>query len=541
MNIKVSIMKNVLYVTLVFLAFYPIRHQAQCLNGTAQATLNPNNVKANVLNGGDLWTDFDRGQYFVPSDKEVSHFFAGGLWIGGRTPVNNIALAGVNYRAGEGSDYFPGPIIDGAADGDCKNWDRIWEITSKDIDDHLEDLADGQVDFPVYNVYAWPGQGNPHFEYYNGFENRSESRLAPFYDADNDGIYNPDNGDLPSIKGEQSLWWIINDVGGVHQVSQGEALGVEMRIMAYGNKSLDVDISNSTLYDVEVVYKGNVELRDVRFSLWADFDHGCHVDDRVGTDIDHSMVFAYNQDSIDGDGTSFCDLETSFGDNIPVTGIALLESQNASGMTSTINTSAPGLQFNSISALGYYNLMGGIWPDGTPQTEGNYGYNPGSVDTAYYCYPGNPATNEGSTWTSCNEGGFDTRVYLNSKKDLLSPGEIMKFTYAVVTSYDVSHPCPDVSVLGDIVDKLKNSTTSTTGVDIAQGLTVSPNPTTQYITVQGVSGQFDYKISSLDGQHILSGTAKGNEAILLQDCNSGVYFIEVSTPLESFTSKIVKH
>ena len=47
----------------------------------------------------------------------------------------------------------------------------------------------------------------------NGHTINFDKDLAPFVDVDNDGNYNPLNGDYPKIKGNQSIWWVMNDNG----------------------------------------------------------------------------------------------------------------------------------------------------------------------------------------------------------------------------------------------------------------------------------------------------------------------------------------
>ena len=69
--------------------------------------------------------------------------------------------------------------------------------------------------------------------------------LAPYYDRDGDGNYNPDNGDNPwyddilgrddikcgfdrriSLYGDETHWWVFNDKGNIHTETNGDPIGM---------------------------------------------------------------------------------------------------------------------------------------------------------------------------------------------------------------------------------------------------------------------------------------------------------------------------
>ena len=77
--------------------------------------------------------------------------------------------------------------------------------------------------------------------------------LAPFYDVDKNGIYDPSNGDYPLINGDQALWYVYNDVGAAHGENQRTAYRVlSAREMAFAFTSNDV-LNDMTFYQTIVI------------------------------------------------------------------------------------------------------------------------------------------------------------------------------------------------------------------------------------------------------------------------------------------------
>ncbi|QQR94527.1 MAG: hypothetical protein IPJ93_11995 [Bacteroidota bacterium] len=85
----------------------------------------------------------------------------------------------------------------------------------------------------------------------NGDQSRGELQpLAPFEDVNGDGLYIPDSGDYPRyllsgeypapsdpnklpcddyIFGDQTLWWVFNDIGNIKKETNSAAIGLEFR------------------------------------------------------------------------------------------------------------------------------------------------------------------------------------------------------------------------------------------------------------------------------------------------------------------------
>ena len=271
--------KDILILTLSlfsFLLFFSQNVEAQCQPAGGQIDLDANNVRARVLSGGGLWWDLSDGRYIVPKDGQIASLFAGSLWMGGFDSGGVLHMAGQTYGAGQGNvDYWAGPLADDGTttQTNCDNWDRFFVVTRTEINDHLADFTDdGVIDGPVPNsILGWPGAGNPNFFDVNGFDIfQTTSGMAPFFDHNENGIYEPMEGDYPLAKGDQSIWWVYNDEGGgaLHLETFGESIGMEVQVNAFSFDS-EPDAELTTFYDYRLAYKGSEPLTDFWVSLWG--------------------------------------------------------------------------------------------------------------------------------------------------------------------------------------------------------------------------------------------------------------------------------
>src|SRR5688500_7810531 len=76
---------------------------AVCATSSSKAQLDINNVRAMVLNGGDMWWNLADAQYEVPKVDDPNlpkrhALFAGSVWIGGQDQNNNLYLSSQTFR-----------------------------------------------------------------------------------------------------------------------------------------------------------------------------------------------------------------------------------------------------------------------------------------------------------------------------------------------------------------------------------------------------------------------------------------------------------
>ncbi|MGH1339875.1 MAG: hypothetical protein ACRBFS_27400, partial [Aureispira sp.] len=461
--------------------------RTDCVGSIAQTDININNVRARLRAGGDIWWDGVESHYVVPNvdpnsgEPEVSALFAGAIWLGAYDDGGNLILAAQTYRS-RGNDYWTGPLdpdLGTIEKIECERWDRHFTVFGKDIDalraDNLDPLNPGIQEPISRGLKGWPGKGNPFFSEIHGFDIRDYNQdLAPFIDYDKDGIYNPANGDHPIIEvsgncsekvsdynnpiyADQMTWWVYNDNGNLHGHTSGQPMQMEIQAMAFAYSSTDA-INNMSFYRYKLLNRNKLALNSTYFSLWTDPALGCPTDDYIGCDTATGMGYVYNQDSED-ESTCLAGAFPGYGTNIPALGVDYfrgpLDSAGAEiGLSSFqyhIN-SASDPRGDPTAALGFYRLISGFWPNGTPITAEGDGYNPNITTTTStpYVFPSFPDETGPGAWSMCSESlsGLDQRFLHTSGPFVLKPGATNEMISGVVWVPNIpDYPCPSLKPL----------------------------------------------------------------------------------------------
>jgi len=263
--------------------------------------------------------------------------------------------------------------------------------------------------------------------------------FAPFKDINGDGIYNPQDGDYPDIKGDQSIWWMYNDMGNEHEVTGGEQLGVEVGVLAYAfNSTTPPSLDNTTFYEYTIVNRSTELISDYYIGIFADVDLGCWNDDYVGCDVSRQMGYVYNgdaEDEVDCTGNGY-------GTEIPMLGIQMLQTP-----TDLLGNPTPLSSF-----IVYKNDFG---PTGNPTVTMDY-YNY-LTEAVKIMFPSNPQSNEPDAWSECSEGNpiGDRRFVMAVGPSELQPDDVKHLAFSVVWVPDVPHPCPDLAMLQNAADEIR--------------------------------------------------------------------------------------
>jgi hypothetical protein len=318
-----------------------------CTPSTGKTMLELNNVRALIHTGGNLWqlTSENRAQYEVPKNSGIMALFTSALWLGGTDVNDQLKLAALRYL--DGRDYWTGPLTDdGAAEiapAECAKYDRHFVITRDEVNQFdawykagIYDAENGTntqaTGFPGYSIpesiLEWPAHGDVSLGQ-NHF-------LAPFYDRNNDGNYNPSDGDYPwydiegdidcnndrrlSLYGDQTFWWVMNDKGNIHTETDSEPIGMEIKAQAFAFSSND-DINNMTFYNYELINRSTQTLTNTYFGVFVDVALGGPFDDYVGCDVSRGLAYAYNGRAVDISEQGFL----GYGANPPAIGVDFFE------------------------------------------------------------------------------------------------------------------------------------------------------------------------------------------------------------------------
>ena len=443
------------------------RVAADCVPSQAKTDLNINNVRTTIMGGGDMWWNLTDARYEIPKDGNKHSMFAGALWIAGIDAGEQLKAAAMTYRQ-TGNDFWTGPLDDLAeiTPQTCDDYDQHFQITREDVDQFIAWFNDKDA-FPEYSIPSsiteWPG---------NGVDGENQF-LAPYFDANEDGEYNPEDGDYPRydvngnadclnddlIYGDQTLWWVFNDKGNIHSETGADPIGLEIRAQAFAFATND-EINNMTFYNYTIINKATIQLNDAYFGQWVDPDLGNYLDDYVGCDVERGLGYCYNGEAEDAGASGY-------GFNPPAIGVDFFQGPLADPNDGVDNDrdsiiDEPGEQSimsrfvyynNDFSVVGnpengqhIYNYLTGKWKDGLDITYGSDGR--GGSTIADFMFPGDSDPNGWGTdgqitsadwddpqgWTEEIAGNdpADRRFLQSAGPFTLEPGAVNKITTGVV-------------------------------------------------------------------------------------------------------------
>jgi hypothetical protein len=460
------------YALYVLLALSSVRTDAQSFG-----ELTINDVRARFYANGRVSHDTTASMpnFEVPQGGGAHALYSGGLWIGGLTSGGEARASATLYDNDPPMHFFPGPLTtDGTASttqavSDAYN--HVWSVTRAEIATHfawsscngdpvcLEALFPNGYTVPP-SLLTWPAHGDVDEGY--------DMYMAPFFDYNQDGAYDPYAGDAPCILGDQALFSVFSDhLGGQNG---NMPMGIEVRQMpfAYGSGGPFLDQTVFVAYHLS--NRSTQTYSNTMLGFFNDFDLGCSEDDFVGSDPSRNLAYAYNWDDDDED----CLGVQGYGAQPPAFGMTVIKGPfvdanvdddpvldalpnwNGQGFGDGIsdnerlglskfiyfNRQAPSCCNDPSSTLHYYNYLRGIWKDGVPMSYGGVGYNPDpNALPCAFMYPGSGdpvgAGTDGQVqgpWseTAPTPAMPDRRGLMSMGEFILEPGQEMNLLFAYV-------------------------------------------------------------------------------------------------------------
>lgn len=375
--------------------------------------------------------------YEVPMGSGNHVVFFSSLWFGGVDQDSNINVSATYNRTKP--SFISGPISstnDYNSNLYAKNYlDKSWKVSKDEIIYHIDNYDQPGYEAPE-GIKNWPGNGIQQLGVANN--------LAPFIDVNNDGEYNPDDGDYPCIKGDEAVYTILNDDYASNTPINTDliGMGLEVHIMLYQfeNKPL---VDQTTFVNVKVYNRGNKSYTNFKPTFYMDFDIGFAFDDYIGCDTSKNVGYGYNATNFDSGGSN----ADGYGENPPAMGVVCLN-HKMERFGCYLNGSPVLPTSDPTNTAEYWNYMNGKWKDSTSWVVGGMGYpgTSGATSTpTNYLYPGNPLTGEG--WSERNVDGNDSanpededkRFLVVSENRNLNPGEMQEYDYAVLFKNEGNH------------------------------------------------------------------------------------------------------
>ncbi|MCB0661681.1 MAG: T9SS type A sorting domain-containing protein [Saprospiraceae bacterium] len=574
MNLKCTILLLPIFLTIQIFG-------QTCPAPSAIIEFEGNNVRSKLSHGGSLWWDKRNGRFAVPKQSLRAHdvhaFHVAGIWVGGKDPGGNPKFAGATYGQSSGLvDFWAGPLntLTGRTDPSiCANWDRFFRVEKADVDLHTFYVQKSRLGTLNYtadlippSIKQWPANGNPYFESENGFGLPDNNySFTDFYDENQNGIYEPLDGDYPAIYFSECrnyvvpakmIYWVFNDFGGYHQETNGDPIQAEFHALAFAfNTGTDLDYSQ--FYRYKMINRATEDLEGARIGLWTDPELGCYNDDFFGCDTSRSLMYIYNEDAIDGLNGTFCPGGiNTFGEEIPMVGIDFLGVKTKNRLESIKPMEVFGFyDSNSFyypapqNTSGYYNLLNGLLSNGQAMLT-PFG------DTTTFAFPSPPDCNDPTCWSMCKNdpGTEDPKTIMSTGKFDLSIGKEIELFFANIFAPKQSHPCPnleDIRKADDFVQAVfdncfRGVTSSIPNLDIKYSTLVYPNPISianGNLVVKGLSKGDKLRIVDLQGQVHMDRivTDFGDQHLNLpENISPGMYFLQVNIKgLQTRTTKII--
>lgn len=548
------------------------------LDSLGGADLDVNKVKARVYNRGDMFWDLNQApRYEVPVGSCKNTSFGASLWLGGVDQGSNLRMAAMTYRQ-TGTDYQPGPLditTVSITPQRVADFDRVWKIDRTMLFNFNQAVADGSVANGTYAIpeaiLTWPGNG----------QGNEAAILAPFVDLNQNGIYEPLQGDYPEIKGDQMIYFIFNDAK-LHTETGGIPIGAEIHASIYAYTCNDIDPSSdiealnyTTFYHYKVINRAFTSLNDTYIGFWNDIDIGFYQDDYAGCIPEENYAFVYNGDN-DDQGI------TGYGLNPPMQNVVVLRGPDAdpndgfdnnnngsvdetneqcmlTNLMRYYNINGPSaINGNPTMAMDYYNYLRTRYRNGAPVLGCGY-VNDTLGSPTNFVTPGLPYSNAPCTETTVGGIADDQRILVSSGPFTLQPGGSREAEYALVYSRDESAPNglnTSVAKNTAYVNAIKQMYStqqfpSCYAVSVAenapapqQPLVAYPNPTTGNININlaGLNNIKQVSVVNMLGQVVAVPYSPNGGVYTLQTNHlaAGVYVVVVKTATTQHSVRFVR-
>lgn len=517
--------------------------------------IDQNNVAAVVTDGGILFNNQPVGQpgYEVPIGAGTNAIYAASMWFGGIDSNGQLRLSGATYQ--NSMDIFPGPYTTDTAQYNSSAYmsqyaTALWTVSRSEIENHILNWSQPGYVMPT-SISNWPGNGDVSIGV--------AAQLAPYVDLNGNQIYEPALGDYPNIRGDKTVYVIMNDARSPHSSSSGEVMHIEVHQMIYQYSTNDY-LNDLTFVNTRVFNRGNYAYQNFKTSFYADADLGNYQDDYVGCDSLRNMIFTYNGDGFDESNGGM----PGFQADPPAIGIKSLNTKMTSATYYTNVVAFP--QSDPNIAAQYWNFMNGYWSDGTPMVFGGTGF-PGSVGSTNmvtsYMLSGDPL---GLTtpvtpwnWTEMNTDNNsnlnmpgDRRMVMSMDSVQFLPGDQICYDYAVIYGPGTPGIIPSgILTLQERADSVQlwydsqnfdcQQVTLNLKENKIANTIVYPNPSSGqfYVELEGEFGVVVLSVYDLLGRTVFEKTYNGDEMIFDLSQTPGAYLLKLSTDNGSFTQRIV--
>lgn len=364
-----------------------------------------------------------------PKNSGKYTLFAGGFALSGY--VDGELRASWMASASRAEEWQPGNILNGSPADPADPKFRVYGVSMGDFPGKNPDVPEWPVDLG-----------------------------AEFNDLNNNGIYEPYQGEMPKIIGSQMLWYVIND--GVTESDPNrrfktKGMGVEAQISAFFFAGQNAAMDNTAFIVYKFINKGGKPVNNMIFSLWSDPDLGNSDDDLVGVDSVRSLAYCYNESNTD----------TRYGVGVPAFGYDFflgpkVFTGNTLDTVDILGKKYPGYKSLGMKSFVKYVRDRSDLPDPNTATEArNFQegkkfngvlFNPltdgvggTAANNPLIVHPGFPETPSG--WI--DKTGGDRRMMINTQPFSMEPGD----TQVIIVGYVIGFSGTNLTSISDLRQK----------------------------------------------------------------------------------------
>ena len=406
-----------------------------------------------VQQAGNL--QYGLGSFFEPAIRYVTAdgvdtvdlVSVRGLLAGGVDASDGVHFAASVFSTG-GVDFYSGPLVDPVYGTDletCTFFGRAWKVSAAQIADIQNKFAQGDLtvnDIPI-NILEWPAKGNHRLGDF-----APDYDMAPFYDENEDGNYDPMDGDHPIALVEnpafiplEMIFTVYNGSGGgaAHGESGGFDIRMEFHQVDFVTRCASASILDHGVFSrIRYIYKDDEPLFDFKMGLFQNqlFPHpNC-----LGGGFSEELGAGYNYYWKDNEGCAFFnELEGALldpGHSFIAAVVHLDHEPESSLMYYDLERPRGKPRF----AGDYHNLLSARWLDGESLVEGGIGYPQDSLDldTTVFAFSDFPDDPDG--WSMANVAEVEMlnhhAVTNMVSVDTLLPGDVGSVDFADFFYYD---------------------------------------------------------------------------------------------------------
>lgn len=300
----------------------------------------------------------------APKGSGLHSLFMVAPWLMGQS---NGELQGFIPTDLEDSVITCGPGVPDPDTQHLNKYYQVWKLDLADVLEHVAHWADVGYEVPA-SIAHWPGNGD--------IASGEPARLAPYFDTNENGRYEPEQGEYPIIRGDQAVYQILH-------TRFPRDLDIHLLHYAYADAANE-DVHNTIFSNLRIINRGEHSLEQARFGLFTDFEIGCATDDFGGCDSLRNLYYGYNGTDTD------CGTGNSYGARPGAQGVVYLDHWLTAHRTWANGSSSPwtwhaltgtylGDPFTQTGYPSHFEFPGGAFTESTAGNEPGDRHSVGSI------------------------------------------------------------------------------------------------------------------------------------------------------------------